>query len=164
MARSVATIFIVEDGDEPHRLLCEFFERAGYRACAFAPRDAHVSRPTIIIAVHGTAQGFEARDAGAIEFVQKPFQFDTLCAPAINRIAILTPCERQVMELTTAGKKTKEIAAEIGLAQRTIQYHRAACMRKLGAHSIAELAKIATVALMLGSWRPVPRATGSRRR
>lgn len=236
MARSVATIFIVEDDDEQRRLLCEFFERAGYRTRAFASGEtyleapepeltgclilgvvmpgmsglellrrllaAHVSRPTIIIAAHGTARmGFEARDAGAFEFLEKPFQFDTLLlmvrralevethargeegayATAITRLAILTPHERQVMELTTAGKKTKEIAAEIGLAQRTIQYHRAACMRKLGAHSIAELAKIATVAQMLGksavverpgtvdprsggSWNPARRAKASRRR
>jgi two-component system CheB/CheR fusion protein len=132
---------------------------------------AHKSRPAVIIAAHGTARmGFEARDAGAFEFLEKPLEFDTLlavvrralevgthargedgaCATAFNRLATLTPRERQIVDLTTAGKKTKEIAAETGLAPRTIQHHRAASMRKLGAHSIAELAKIATVAEMLG--------------
>lgn len=65
---------------------------------------------------------------------------------ATRRISQLTTRQRQVMDLVLAGHPSKNIAADIGISQRTVENHRAAIMRKTGATSLPALARLALVA------------------
>jgi FixJ family two-component response regulator len=57
--------------------------------------------------------------------------------------ALLTPREREVMPLVTAGLANKQTAAELGTSEITIGVHRGQIMRKMGARSLAELVRMA---------------------
>jgi FixJ family two-component response regulator len=104
-----------------------------------------------------------AMKAGAVDFLTKPFRdqdmLDAVTA-AIERdrnsrdearalsdlqalFGTLTPRERQVMNLVTAGLMNKQIAAEIGLAEITVKIHRGHIMRKMGAKSLPDLVRMA---------------------
>jgi len=65
---------------------------------------------------------------------------------AVDRIASLTPRDRQIMEMILAGRHNKEIAADLGLSQRTVENHRAAVMRKTGSKSLPALVRLALAA------------------
>jgi FixJ family two-component response regulator len=58
-------------------------------------------------------------------------------------LASLTERERQVLEQVVAGRLNKQIAAELGTVEKTIKFHRANLMRKMGVRSVAELVKLA---------------------
>ena len=60
-----------------------------------------------------------------------------------GRLASLTERERQVLEQVVAGRLNKQIAAELGTVEKTIKFHRANLMRKLGVRSVADLVKLA---------------------
>ncbi len=60
-----------------------------------------------------------------------------------HRLAALTPRQRCVLGMVLAGLRSKNIAADLGLSQRTVENHRAAIMRKTGARSVPELVRIA---------------------
>lgn len=62
---------------------------------------------------------------------------------APEQMAHLTPRERVVMERVVAGDANKKIAADLGVSQRTIEHHRQAVMRKMGAKSLAALVRMA---------------------
>jgi len=64
-------------------------------------------------------------------------------AELANRLATLTPREREVMEHVVAGKLTKQIAAELGTGEQNIKLHRAHIMRKMGVRSLADLVRVA---------------------
>jgi FixJ family two-component response regulator len=101
--------------------------------------------------------------AGAVDFLSKPaLQEDLLEAVSRalqldraersrraeleeleERVASLTPRERQVFELVAAGRLNKQVAAELGTAEKTVKVHRARVMSKLGARSVVDLARIA---------------------
>jgi DNA-binding NarL/FixJ family response regulator len=51
----------------------------------------------------------------------------------------LTPREREVLQLLAEGKSNKETASALGISVMTVETHRSNIMRKLGAHSVAEL-------------------------
>ena len=55
----------------------------------------------------------------------------------------LTERERQVLEQVVAGRLNKQIAAELGTVEKTIKFHRANLMRKMGVRSVADLVKLA---------------------
>jgi DNA-binding NarL/FixJ family response regulator len=57
--------------------------------------------------------------------------------------SVLTPREREVLQLLAEGKSTKQIAARLQVSSKTIDTHRQQLMTKLGVHSIAELTKYA---------------------
>jgi DNA-binding NarL/FixJ family response regulator len=57
--------------------------------------------------------------------------------------SILTPREREVLQLIAEGKSTKAIAKELFVSNKTIEWHRRQLMNKLGAQSVAELVKYA---------------------
>jgi PAS domain S-box-containing protein len=63
-------------------------------------------------------------------------------AEVAARMATLTERERQVMDRVVAGHLTKNIAAELGISQRTTEHHRQAMMRKMGAGSLAGLVRM----------------------
>lgn len=73
---------------------------------------------------------------------------------AMSRIASLTPRERQIMALILAGHPNKNIAADIGISQRTIENHRASIMRKTGSKCLPALAKLALAALWYRAREP----------
>jgi len=108
--------------------------------------------------------------AGADDFLTKPIKFDELVG-AIERalaryentrglmraldehhirLASLTPRERQVFDLVVRGKLTKQIARQLGTAERTIKAHRQRVMEKMQVQSVAELV---SVAVRLGALR-----------
>ncbi len=62
---------------------------------------------------------------------------------ARNRLAGLTVRQRQITELVLAGHPSKNIAADLGISQRTVENHRAAIMRKTGSKSLPALARLA---------------------
>jgi two-component system, chemotaxis family, CheB/CheR fusion protein len=119
--------------------------------------------PAIVITGQGDiATAVQAMKAGAVDFIEKPIDPDALLAcinralqrsespnersarraAAAMRIASLTAREREVMELVVAGHANKEIAYRLGISQRTVETHRAAVMKKMGAPSLADLIRL----------------------
>jgi len=70
---------------------------------------------------------------------------------AVNRMASLTPRQRQIMELVLAGCPSKNIAADLGINQRTVETHRALIMKKTGSKSLPALARLALIAAWTGA-------------
>ena len=66
-----------------------------------------------------------------------------LCCQASVSIASLTSRQRQVLDLVLVGHPSKNIAADLGISQRTVDSHRAAIMRKTGSKSLPALVRIA---------------------
>jgi two-component system, chemotaxis family, CheB/CheR fusion protein len=65
---------------------------------------------------------------------------------AATRLAGLTTRQRQIVELVLAGHPSKNIAADLGISQRTVKNHRAAVMKKTGSHSLSALIRLALAA------------------
>ena len=126
-------------------------------------KELEAGLPIIIITGHGDIpMAVQAMKEGAFEFLQKPFRdqdiLDTITKALEkdrlnrekiknaknlqHRIESLTARERQVVDLVLDGKANKVIARELDISDRTIEIHRSHAMRKLGAHSVAELVKI----------------------
>jgi two-component system CheB/CheR fusion protein len=123
--------------------------------------------PAIMITGHGDVpMAVQAMKAGAADFVEKPIGYRELLASveraleqagdtakasawketAQNSIAGLTDRQRQVMELVLAGHPSKNIAADLGVSQRTVENHRAAVMKKTGSRSIPALIRLVLAA------------------
>jgi len=136
--------------------------------------EAGIHIPIIFMTGHGDIpMTVRAMKAGAVDFLTKPFRDQDMLdavTTAIERdrisrdeakvlsglharFATLTPREREVMALVTAGRMNKQIAAEIGIAEITVKIHRGHIMRKMGAKSLADLVRMAE---MLGVRRPKP--------
>jgi two-component system CheB/CheR fusion protein len=121
----------------------------------------------IMITGHGDVpMATQAMKAGASDFLEKPVGRSDLLASidtalsesrdngilsarreaAVDHVACLTPRQRQVMELVLAGHPSKNIAADLGLSQRTVENHRASVMRKTGSKSLPALARLVVAA------------------
>jgi two-component system, LuxR family, response regulator FixJ len=125
------------------------------------------SCPVILITGHGdVALAVEAMKAGAVDFIEKPFD-DTSLLGAIRtaldehsanrddssakkqaeaRLSELSPRERDVLQGLVAGKINKVIAHELSISPRTVEVYRANLMAKTGARSMSELMRIALAA------------------
>jgi two-component system CheB/CheR fusion protein len=108
----------------------------------------------------------QAMKAGAWDFIEKPIGHRELLVSvenaleqsrnssnllasqenAANTIAGLTPRQRQIMELVLAGHPSKNISADLGISQRTVENHRASIMEKTGSKSLPALARLAFAA------------------
>ncbi|ABO23835.1 response regulator transcription factor [Shewanella loihica] len=120
----------------------------------------------IMLTGHGTiSMAVQALQHGAIDFLEKPADGDKLQAlmkkaslmsldayqhkekasSVAQRIASLTPREQQVMHAVLAGKLNKVIAAELNIAQRTIELHRQKVMQKMQVNNVAELAYLMAI-------------------
>ena len=119
--------------------------------------------PIIFITGHGTVPlSVRAMKAGAVDFLQKPFE-DQQLLDAIHhaieqnrqirqelseiseierRIESLTVREKQILDRIVAGRLNKQIASDLQLSENTVKTHRARIMRKMAVESLAELVRI----------------------
>lgn len=111
-----------------------------------------------------------AMKAGAVDFIEKPFDDDRLlgaidaalasagpaqrereAAEAAQRIGTLSPRERQVLDELVAGHPNKVIAYHIGISVRTVEVHRARMLHRLGTRQAAEAIRLAVLATLAPS-------------
>jgi FixJ family two-component response regulator len=121
-------------------------------------------RPVIFLTGRGTIPTtVKAMKAGAIDFLAKPADATTLLgavAQAVQRdseirrgselrksldqrLASLTVREREVLTRVVAGRLNKQIAAELGIVEKTIKVHRGRMMVKMGVRTVADLVRVA---------------------
>ncbi len=129
--------------------------------------EQQIKIPIIIITGHGDVpMAVRAMKAGAVDFIEKPFNDELLLesirnalikdvgqrtaqsarADIATRLVHLTPREHEVMEMVTSGRANKDIAKTLGVSSKTVEAHRARVMEKMQASSLAELVKMAIVA------------------
>ena len=131
--------------------------------------------PIVFMTGHGDIpMSVQAMKAGAVDFLTKPFRHQEMLHAATLALAAdkkrraeekmvsdlrslyesLTPREREVLALVTAGLMNKLIAEELGVSEITVKVHRSHVMRKMRTRSLADLARIADT---LGIRRDTPR-------
>jgi FixJ family two-component response regulator len=81
--------------------------------------------------------------AAAIRMDQRRRQEAAQIAQLQERYVLLTPRERQVIALVASGLMNKQVANELSISEVTVKMHRGSAMRKLGAKSVARLARMA---------------------
>jgi two-component system, LuxR family, response regulator FixJ len=123
--------------------------------------------PLIVITGHGDVPlAVRAMKAGAIDFIEKPFATeaiiasidaamahlsesatrDMVSAVAVERLSLLSPREREVLQGLLAGLPNKSIAYDLAISPRTVEIHRARVMEKMGARSLSELIRMSLAA------------------
>ena len=127
-------------------------------------REAGIHIPIIFMTGHGDIpMTVQAMKAGAVDFLTKPLRQKEMIDAVTRALAVdekrradektvadlrslyesLTPREREVLALATAGMLNKLIAAKLGVSEVTVKVHRSNVMRKLRTRSLADLARIA---------------------
>jgi two-component system CheB/CheR fusion protein len=141
-------------------------------------RELGAQLPAIMITGNSDVNmAVQAMKAGAVDFIEKPVRSEELITSidraleraqdsgrlaadrdaAADRLAGLTRRQLEVMELVLAGHPSKNIAADLGISQRTVENHRASIMRRTGAKSLPALARLALAA----AWHPVDVSSSS---
>ena len=126
-----------------------------------------IGLPVIIMTGHGdVALAVQAMKAGAVDFIEKPFEKAVLLSAiehgverlkrsaadvdradeAAVRLQALTPREREILDGLAKGLPNKTIAYDLGISPRTVEIHRANVMSKLGVRSLSEALRIAFAA------------------
>jgi FixJ family two-component response regulator len=121
-------------------------------------------RQIVFLTGHGDIpMSVQAMKQGAVDFLTKPVNDDVLLkavraaiekdrlqrqtfgevAAIQQRLARLTPREHEVMEHVVSGQLNKQIAADLGIVEKTIKIHRARMMEKMNVQSLAELVRAA---------------------
>ncbi len=132
-----------------------------------ALKDKGVTLPVVIMTGHGDVSlAVHAMKAGAVDFIEKPFEKAVLLSAiehgverlkrsaatldradeAAVKLQALTPREREVLEGLAKGLPNKTIAYDLGISPRTVEIHRANVMSKLGVRSLSEALRIAFAA------------------
>jgi FixJ family two-component response regulator len=127
-------------------------------------RDLKSTVAIIFITGHGDiSMSVQAMKSGAVDFLPKPFDDTQLLAAVAKamakstrdrqtraeiesiqqRLATLTPRERQVLELVVTEMLNKQVAGDLGTVEKTIKVHRARVMEKMQVQSLAELVRLA---------------------
>jgi two-component system response regulator FixJ len=124
----------------------------------------NVSLPVIMMTGHGDVpSAVRAMKAGAVDFLEKPFDDETLlrtievglagkpgrerdALQAAQRIATLSPRECEVLDGLLAGRPNKVIAFDLGISVRTVEVHRARMMERLGTRQLAGAIRLAIMA------------------
>jgi FixJ family two-component response regulator len=136
--------------------------------------ESNCGRPVLFLTGHADVpRSVKAMKSGAIDFLTKPVE-DKVLLEAVrdaiekdriarsarvelsaikDRLAGLTPRELEVLRLIASGRLNKQIAAQLGTAEKTIKIHRGHVMDKLGVHTVAELVRL-TLAAGLGAAGP----------
>ena len=120
----------------------------------------NISLPVIVVTGHGDVpMAVRSMKSGAFEFLQKPFNDQTLLdtifaaikhhqsivdsarkrSQACRNMASLTRREKQVLEMLRVGESSREIAEKLHISIRTVEGHRAKLMVKMNSHTIAQL-------------------------
>lgn len=123
--------------------------------------------PVVIVTGHAdVALAVRAMKAGAADFIEKPFEEQAILeslrhaqtrfaaqrasaqagATAREKLATLTPREREVFDEMVRGKQNKMIAFDLDISPRTVEVHRARVLEKLEARSLSELVRLALAA------------------
>jgi FixJ family two-component response regulator len=118
------------------------------------------AKPIIFLTGHGDIpMSVHAMKAGAVDFLTKPVRDQTLLDAVavgisrditrresarvvkrhLERIATLTPRERQVLREIANGRLNKQIAFDLGITETTVKLHRGNVMRKMQAASVGEI-------------------------
>jgi len=126
-----------------------------------------ITMPVIVLTGHGDVPvAVEAMKGGAIEFLEKPYDKQTLVSAietafeqldaqtaddrrskdAQAKLTALTPREKEVLECLVAGLTNKGIAQALSISPRTVEIHRAHMMEKLEADSLSSALRLAFVA------------------
>lgn len=157
--------FVAEARLDPPCCVILDFHMPGMNGAQVQERLAVLEHPPAIIFMSGGANvqtSVQAMKAGAIDFLEKPFDTQALLAAveaalrrarerlaswnevraARARLARLTPRERQVCALVAKGLRSKEIADRLGAAVKTVNIHRSRILAKLEIDSPVELARI----------------------
>ena len=120
-----------------------------------------------------------AMKGGAVDFLTKPFRdqdmldavaqaierdrkrrdTDKALAELAERFESLTPREREIMALVTAGLMNKQVAGELGLSEITVKIHRGHIMRKMGVRSLADLVRAGEALELHQPAKSTPRTT-----
>ena len=127
----------------------------------------HIDLPVIIMTGHGDVPlAVRAMKAGAIDFLEKPFDDEKMLASvrraleigskarsrkaeaeaAKTLLASLTPRERGVLDKLVQGRSNKVVAYELGISPRTVEIHRAHIMGKMDASSLSDLVRVVLAA------------------
>jgi two-component system response regulator FixJ len=124
--------------------------------------------PVIVLTGGGEVEdAVRAMKAGAVDFIEKPFDDERLlgaiekaltisersarnreAAEAAKRIGTLSRRERQVLDALSAGRPNKVIAYDLGISVRTVEVHRARMLERLGIRSLAEAIRLAVLATL----------------
>jgi len=126
--------------------------------------ERNIDLPVIILTGHGDMDiAVHAMKAGAVDFIQKPFNKELLLdriqktveenlhsrmssdnrTHIAGRLGLLSPRERQVLDLLVSGKTNKGTADQLRISERTVETHRAKVMEKMQAKSFVDLIKMA---------------------
>ena len=131
-------------------------------------RDRGIRIPAIVITGHGDVpMAVAAMKAGALDFIEKPFEDQVLIdsirnaastigtagsddlRSIVGRLSTLTPREREILTGIVAGLPNKTIGYDLDISPRTVEVHRANIMGKMEARSLPELVRMAIAAGVL---------------
>jgi two-component system, LuxR family, response regulator FixJ len=124
--------------------------------------------PVVVVTGQGDVRSaVRAMKAGAVDYIEKSYSDEDLLAAintalssaawgrrdreamkAAQRIAALSPREREVLDALVEGRPNKLIAYDLGISVRTVEVHRARMMERLGVRQLAEAVRVAVIATL----------------